>query len=145
MAEKIKYLYGFSINKADPKTRVGKTFLASESKLANSWVNRKGFHGYVENIRYLKRSSELKIQDLWILQNPDVSYFFHRNFYTISIVIDNYKGNQPYHDLNHLIGVGFLTEKLISLTDTLRIPELRTHEKSLVLAGLLHDFNHKGP
>lgn len=144
MTQRIKYLYAFSVNKADPKKKVGKTYPVSMKREAESWVNRSGYHGYVETVPYLKRSSELKIRELWILKNVNVNNFFHRHYFTISIIIDNYKGNQPYHDLNHLIGVGYLIEQLIEHNYTLDNPALRENERELILAGLLHDFNHLG-
>lgn len=69
-------------------------------------------------------------KDIWILEDKGLIDFYHQNKRMVDWVIEHNETSAPYHDTNHLIGVGYLAWLLSD------------KDKDITLAALLHDFNY---
>lgn len=70
--------------------------------------------------------------DVWILKDERIKKFYDDYKTHIDYIMDNNKSVMPYHDTNHLIGVGYIMDRIFGC------PPVG------VIAGLYHDFNHIG-
>ena len=68
------------------------------------------------------------MENIWILLDERLNNFYQEYKIIIDWVIDNNKTDAPYHDTNHLIGVGYLAWLLSG------------EDRNTTYAGLLHDF-----
>lgn len=76
--------------------------------------------------------------NLWIMKDIRLESFIESRIGLILTVLRNNDSNQPYHDINHLIGVSYLASQVIYTGEDYDA------QFDLMTAGMLHDFCHAG-